>query len=417
MNQHNEAGTGIGIEAVGASCGLASVDIAEMFRVRGLDDRRLANLMMQRKSVPLPCEDVVTFAANAAHQVIEPLSEAEKRSIELIVVGTESAVDFARSTGSYLHGLLGLDRTCRLFEVKQACYAGTAALQTACALLAASPRPDARALVIGADVAMPHRGTYLEPSQGAGAVAVLVGRQPRIAAMDMGAYGCHSYDAGDGSRPLSRQDLLDVDLSLLSYLDCLQYAWADYAAVVENADFVDSFHRLTMHTPFPGMVKGAHRSLLRRLGRLPEPEIATDFADRVESSLIYPAQVGNIYAGTVLLALASTIDHTPDEGYRMGVFSYGSGCSSEFTSLVVLPGARAELAKTGIGRALEARTELDVAAYDALIDEALPPDVEDAKLDLAAIDERVQGRLGSGPHAVLTSVKGYRREYAWYGDL
>jgi polyketide biosynthesis 3-hydroxy-3-methylglutaryl-CoA synthase-like enzyme PksG len=405
--------TGIGIESIGVYCGVAGVGVPELFRARGLDDQRQQNLMMQRRSVALPCEDVVTFAATAARPVVDALTEEERQSIELIVVGTESAVDFGRSTSTYLHSLLGLHRTCRLFEIKQACYGGLAALQTACALVGASPRPDARALVVGADVASPMRHTYMEPSQGAGAVALLVGRQPRIAVLDAGAYGCHSYDSGDGSRPVREQDVFNVDLSLLTYLDCLQHSWADYASVVADADVVDSFHRLAMHTPFPGMVKGAHRTLLRRLHRLPDAEIEADFAERVAPSLAYPAQVGNVYAGMLLLAIASMIDHTPAEAYRAGLYGYGSGCSSEFTSAVVLPGARARLAEAGIAQQLGGRADLSIMDYDAVVDDAPPAGVEDVKPDPDAADRLVDGRLRAHGGAVLTGVHGYQREYAW----
>lgn len=403
----------IGIESVGVYCGVAAVDVPALFRARALDDRRRDNLMMQRRSVALPCEDVVSFSATAARRVIDGLTDDERQSIELVVVGTESAVDFGRSTSTYLHSLLGLHRTCRLFEIKQACYGGMAAVQTACALVAASPRPDARALVVAADIASPMRHTYMEPSQGAGAVAVLVGRQPRIAVLDAGAYGCHSYDSGDGSRPVREQDVFNVDLSLLTYLDCLRHSWADYASVVADADIVGSFHRLAMHTPFPGMVKGAHRSLLRRLRRVPEAEIEADFAERVAPSLTYPAQVGNIYAGMLMLAIASMIDHTPTEGYRAGLYGYGSGCSSEFTSAVILPGARARLAEAGIAQQLADRADLSIADYDAVTDETPPAGVEDFKPDPDAADRLVDGRLGVRGSAVLTGIHGYRREYAW----
>ncbi|HUY45952.1 MAG TPA: hydroxymethylglutaryl-CoA synthase [Streptosporangiaceae bacterium] len=404
---------GIGIEAAGVYCGVASVGVPALFRDRELDERRLGNLMMRRKSVALPCEDVVTFAANAARPLVDALPEADRRSIELVVVGTESAVDFGRSTGTFLHGLLGLARSVRMFEVKQACYGGVAALQTAVALLATSPRPDARALVIGADVASPMAGTYMEPSQGAGAVAVLVSRHPKIAVMDIGAYGSYGYDSGDGSRPVRERDVFDVDLSLLTYLDCLYHSWDNYASVVAGADIVDSFHRIAMHTPFPGMVKGAHRSLLRRLGRMAEREIEADFAARVAPSLEYPSQVGNIYAGTTLLALLSSIEATSAGSYRTGVFSYGSGCSSEFYSLVVLPGARDALAAAGIGAGLRSRADLSTAAYDALLGGTLAAGTEDVKLDVDALDDVVAGRLSRGGHAVLTAVRGFRREYAW----
>jgi polyketide biosynthesis 3-hydroxy-3-methylglutaryl-CoA synthase-like enzyme PksG len=403
----------VGIESIGVYCGVAGVEVSALFGARGLDDRRRDNLMMERRSVALPCEDVVTFSATAARPIIDAMSDEERRSIELVVVGTESAVDFGRSTSTFLHSLLRLDRTCRLFEIKQACYGGMAALQTACALVAASPRPDARALVVGADVASPMRNTYMEPSQGAGAVAILVSRRPRIAVLDAGAYGCHSYDSGDGSRPVREQDVFNVDLSLLTYLDCLQHAWEDYASVVAGVDIVESFGRLAMHTPFPGMVKGAHRSLLRRLGRLPAAEIEADFAERVAPSLAYPAQVGNIYSGMLLLALASMVDHTPSEGYRAGLYAYGSGCSSEFTSAVILPAARAELAEARIAKQLADRASLSIADYDVVIDETPPAGVQDVKLDPDAADRLVGGRLSAHGSAVLAGVHGYRREYAW----
>lgn len=403
----------VGIESMNVYCGVAAVDVPALFQARGLDHRRLPNLMMQRRSAALPCEDVVTFSATAARGIVDTLTDQQRQSIELVVVGTESAVDFGRSTSTFLHGLLGLPRSCRLFEVKQACYGGMAALQTACALVAASPRPDARALVIGADVASPMRNTYMEPSQGAGAVAVLVSRQPAIAVLDAGAYGCHSYDSGDGSRPVREQDVFDVDLSLLTYLDCLQHSWAGYASVVAGADIVGSFGRLAMHTPFPGMVKGAHRSLVRRLGRLPEAEIEADFTERVAPSLTYPAQVGNIYSGMLLLALASMIDHTPSGSYRAGLYGYGSGCSSEFTSAVILPGARDRLAGAGIARQLAGRADMSIADYDAVIDDTPPAGVPDAKLDPDAADRLVGGRLSGHGAAVLAGIHGYRREYAW----
>lgn len=405
--------TGVGIESIGVYCGVASVDVPTLFRARGLDDKRRENLMMRRKSVALPCEDVVTFAATAARPVLDALTEDERRSIELVVVGTESAVDWGRSASSFLHGLLGMNRSCRVFEVKQACYGGMAALQTACALIAASPRPGARALVIGADVASPMRGTYMEPSQGAGAVALLVSREARIALPDAGAYGCYSYDAGDGSRPVREHDVFDVDLSLLTYLDCLRHTWAEYATVVADADIVDTFHRLALHTPFAGMVKGAHRSLLRSLRRLPEGGIDDDFTERVLPSVAYPAEVGNIYAGTVLLALASTIDHTPAEGYRAGLFSYGSGCASEFCSVVIPPGARARVAEARIRDDLDARADLSIEAYDQVISQTPAAGTDDAKLGTESADELTGGKLSSRGSAVLTAIRGFRREYAW----
>src|SRR3546814_9293874 len=61
--------------------------------------------------------------------------------------------------------------------------------------------------------------------------------------------------------------------------------------------------------------------------------IQQDFERRVQPGLNYCQRVGNIMGATVLLSLASTIDHGAfDSPRRIGCFSYGSGCSSEFYS-------------------------------------------------------------------------------------
>lgn len=125
----------LGIEAVNAYVGGASLDTRTLFEARGLDMRRFGNLMMRQKSVNLPCEDAVTNAVNAAKPLVEALAPHERDRIELVIVGTESGVDFGKPLSTYVHDALGLGRRCRSFETKHACYGGTAALRTAAALL------------------------------------------------------------------------------------------------------------------------------------------------------------------------------------------------------------------------------------------------------------------------------------------
>ena len=63
--------------------------------------------------------------------------------------------------------ILGLGKRCRSFEVKHACYGGTAALQSAAAIISASPVPGARALVIASDAAsVAARNTYCRKEGG-----------------------------------------------------------------------------------------------------------------------------------------------------------------------------------------------------------------------------------------------------------
>jgi hydroxymethylglutaryl-CoA synthase len=78
------------------------------------------------------------------------------------------------------------------------------------------------------------------------------------------------------------------------------------------------------------------------------------------------SRVGNTYTGSLYLGLASLL-HAQGQalaGRRIGLFSYGSGCSSEFFSGVI--GARAGelVARAGIDALLAGRRRIDVAEYE-----------------------------------------------------
>ncbi|MFC0548254.1 hydroxymethylglutaryl-CoA synthase family protein [Kutzneria chonburiensis] len=408
----------VGIEAINAYCGETYVDVPTLFAARGLDTSRLDNLMMSRKSVALHCEDAVSFAVNAAKPIVDALTPEQRDSIELLIVGTESGVDFGKSLATYVHDALGLSRNCRLFETKQACYSGTAAMQMAAAVVAASPFEGVRALVISSDVARPVPHTYVEPSQGAGAMAMLISDNPVVAAFDHGANGYFSYEVMDTCRPTPEAEAGDVDLSLLTYIDCLRGSFTDYASKVDGADIVDSFDLLAMHTPFPGMVKGAHRTVLRRLKKMSPQALEDDFNRRLGPAITYPREVGNIYAGTVFLALASTIDNARiDRETRLGIFSYGSGCASEFYSAVVTPESQRAVAQMGITQRLNGRYQLAMEEYDELLAATaeLKFGTPDFTFDLDRFPQIMKSQLVNRKLLVLSEVRGHHREYVWLG--
>lgn len=405
----------IGIDRLNVFPGLAFVEVDDIFTARGLDPARSGNLMMRRKTVGLPCEDAVTNAVNAAKPVIDTLTDDERNSIDLLITATESGLDFGKSLATYVHRFLGLKSACRLFEVKQACYGGTAALQMAVAHLAACP--GSRALVIATDVARPSvKLSYAEPSQGAAAVAMLVARDPAVLDLDPGASGIHAFEVADTCRPDAETETGDPDLSLMSYLDCLEGAYGDYVSKVEGVDFRESFSQLAFHAPFAGMVKGAHRNLMRRLYKAKSPEIEADFEARLAPSLRYCTETGNAYSATVYVALAGLVDAlTDDAPRRVGLFSYGSGCCSEFFSGIVPGTARTMQARFGIGGQLARRRALTIAEYDHLLDLAarMPFGLRDAAPAMNEIPEIREECIAGRGLLVLTAVEDYRRDYAW----
>src|SRR5690606_16129130 len=156
--------------------------VGESFRVLGRD------------------ENVYTMAANAALRLILD-NEIDPQRVGFLGLGTESSTDNAAGAvivrgmlDRALEGL-GLPRLSRHLEVpefKHACLGGIYGLKNALRYVALDGS-DRLAIVVSADVAEYERGSTGEQTQGAGAVAMLVERQPKLFAVDL----LHAGSASD----------------------------------------------------------------------------------------------------------------------------------------------------------------------------------------------------------------------------
>ncbi|WKD49176.1 hydroxymethylglutaryl-CoA synthase family protein [Microbulbifer spongiae] len=416
----------VGIEAMNVFPGTTFVDVRKLAEHRQLDLTRFENLLMKEKTVALPHEDPVTFAINAAKPLIEVLSPEEKDRIEMVITCTESSFDFGKSMSTYCHDLLGLNRNCRLFEVKNACYSGVAGLQIAVNFILSQVSPGAKVLLLATDIsrfiieeggdALTLDWSFAEPSGGAGAVAILVSDNPQILQIDVGANGYYGYEVMDACRPNPDSEAGDSDLSLLSYLDCCEKAFLEYQKRVEGCSYDKTFDFLAMHTPFGGMIKGAHRNLMRKLVKAKPPQIEADFEARVIPGLKYCQRVGNIMGATTMLSLASTIDHGNfDKPKRIGIFSYGSGCCSEFFSGVASAESQQKIRQQDILNQLDSRYEMSMQEYEKLLVSSNTVKfgtrnvVLDTEIFRAARNQLVK------PTLFLCEIKEFHREYQWIG--
>ncbi len=410
-----------GIEALNVYGGAACLDVRELCVHRGLDMPRFDNLLMREKTVALPFEDPVTFAVNAAKPLVDALTAEERARIEMVVTCTESGIDFGKSLSTYIHHYLGLGGNCRLFEIKQACYSGTAGLQMAVNFVLSGTSPGGKALVVCtdlsrfalADAAAIQEWAYSEPSSGAGAVAMLVSDQPHILRLDAGAYGNHGFEVMDTCRPGPDTEAGDADLSLMAYLDCCERAYRDYARRVDGADFRSTFQYLCFHTPFGGMVKGAHRQLMRKLYKAKPDEIEADFSRRLGPSLAFGQRVGNIAGGSVFLGLAGLLQSADLAApCRVGMFSYGSGCCSEFFSGIVTPEGQRRLRAQDIAGHLDRRHALDLAGYEELLrgTQVIRFGQKDATIASDTVPAAWAAYQGQGRLA-LEGMAGYHRKY------
>jgi len=160
------------------------------------------------------------MAASAALRLIDAYGVDPQR-IGMLALGTESSTDNAAGA-VIVKGMLDqalreqgrapLSRACEVPEVKHACLGGMYALKGALRY-AACDGGDRLALVIAADVAEYARGSTGEQTQGAGAVAMLVERDPKLFAVDLAQTGrAAAHRGADFRKPMARHFMPEYEV-------------------------------------------------------------------------------------------------------------------------------------------------------------------------------------------------------------
>lgn len=405
-----------GIEKLNVYGSSLYVDTHDLARARGMDGKSLIDKHGYEKlAVLAPCEDAITMAANAA----EPLLADEDRSrIGLLIVGTESAYDLSKPVSSHLVDLLKLPRTTRHFEVKFACYSGSAALQSALDWIDSGAARGKKALVVNSDFS---RRFFHDPTEflkGCTSSALLISDNPRIMHFERGREGSWCMNVYDTFRPTPAREIIDGSASLFAYAECLQGSYDDYIGKIsEPVDFSSFFAYLIYHMPFPRMSYLAHRTLFNR--HCPESghDLDADFAKRVKPSLLYAQHLGSAYGGSVFTGIAGLIDGLKDDltaGGRVGIYSYGSGAIGQFYSGIICPEATGVVASMRIDESLKLRRKVSMEEYEMIEtvkEESLQK--KDYTPDFHLPEGWFQHYYRNNRRLVLSQVSDHRRMYEW----
>ena len=116
------------------------------------------------------------------------------------------------------------------------------------------------------------------------------------------------------------------------------------------------------------------------------------------------------------MALCSLVDEAEiNSSQRVGLFSYGSGCSSEFYSGVITPTSKRKLAKMRISEKLDQRHKLSMKEYEHILNLNLEWGfgIENKVLDRSEFDVIYQKQFAGKGLLTLKEIKGYHREYEW----
>ena len=170
--------TSVGIEALDVALPRRTLHLEDLARARGVEPAKyIAGLGVREMAVTDPGEDTVALAATAVRRLIDA-NAVDPASIGMLAVGTETAVDHSKPVASYVQGAVGLPRHMRVFDLQHACYGGTAGLMAAIEWIASGVAAGKSAIVVCSDIARYGVKTAGEPTQGAGAVALLVSAHP-----------------------------------------------------------------------------------------------------------------------------------------------------------------------------------------------------------------------------------------------
>lgn len=357
----------VGIDALHFYTPPFAVPLQTIAEKRGVDPNKFhVGLRLHTMSILPPDEDIVTMAANASLPVLQ---EVDTSKIKLLLFATESGVDQSKAAGLWVHNLLQLPSSCRIVELKQACYSATCALQLAVSHIHC--HPEEKVLLIASDNARYGLNTPAEPTQGCAAVAMIISASPRILALEphQGIFAEHVMDF---FRPNYLEEaVVDGRYSTKAYLHALTECWNEYTKISKRS-FSDH-DRFCYHTPFTKMAEKAHDRLVKISSINTSAEAAKT---HIEEGLVYSKIVGNTYTASLYIGLSSLLenDNADLSGKRIGFFSYGSGCVGEFFSGIVRPNYKNALHKQDHTDTLSKRATLSYQEYENFFLYKLPED-------------------------------------------
>lgn len=406
----------VGIERITAYPCTLSLDMVALSEARGADPGHpIDELWVDTRSMNPPYEDTVTMAVNAALQVVRP---EDKDDIELVIVGTESGVDFGKPISSYIIRHCGLGSNVRNFETKHACYGGTSAVMMAAHWVASGAAPGKKALVVMADQSRTHLGQPWEYVLGAGATALIISDEPDVVEFELEHNGYWTQEIHDTYRPTSKHEVGHADTSLFGYLEAAEGSFEHFIQKSGVEDYDAYFKKHIYHVPFGAMTYRAHRAVMRKLppaaGKLGNAAMREHFDQKSKPALKYNRRFGGTYTSATFIALMGLLDASDDlsAGDRISMFSYGSGSCAEFYPLKVGERAREVVRAAGLDAGLDERRALTVPEYEA-VEKArqLFVDNPNFETDLDVVPGHFASHYEGRGRLVLEAVRNWERYY------
>ncbi|MBN1801980.1 MAG: hydroxymethylglutaryl-CoA synthase family protein [Candidatus Lokiarchaeota archaeon] len=369
----------VGIDSMGFYTSKYYVDLRELAEVRNVDpDKYLRGLLTTEMRIPGPGEDIVSMAVKAGHYALHK-GNINPEEIDAIFLGTETMTYAVKSIANVLSEIFGTTINCVTQDVYNACAGATLAVLNAIGLI--NNGIINKALIIGADISHYKLESPGEPTQGAAAAAVVISKNPRVAAFgkNFGKYTANIYDFY--RLPYEDYPVVFGKYSIDSYLKFQLGAFDDFFKNARNIlpDY------LAFHSPFAKLpLKNIQNLLLNRWETLKkilldkqspnacpvmihdqacdvmkdmiEPifenmkvddkyqniesmkiDLINSLTNRFLPTLNVPMSIGNMYSASIWAQLIYLLENIVNQNDLIYFGSYGSGATCISGMLKVMP--------------------------------------------------------------------------------
>jgi len=407
-----------GIDCIAFDVAKIHLPIASLAKERDIDSDKLAKgLGLLKMTLPDFHQDPVVFAANALTKLIES-HDIPIHEIARIYVGTESALDSSKPISSFLIDLIeqrfpGTSlANCDAVDFTFACISGVDAMQNCIDFVRLNP--DKKAIIVTTDIAKYDLESTGEYTQGAGAMAMLITKNPRIIAFSnqWGVSTKGVFDFFKPNRIISKQeitgssdnipwfDILENEIEIHQNQPVFdgQYSNQCYTDRTTEGYFLlkkirnttkslySTWDKIIMHLPYAfqgrrmlpkiflldsdsNVAEELTPELLKEVSKSDE---YLDFVtNKLESSEKASSLIGNLYTSSIFMALASALETSlshqdPISDKKFGFLAYGSGSKAKVFEGTIQKDWKASVSKICLFETLSHSHEIDFATYEKL---------------------------------------------------
>ncbi len=234
----------IGIDSIGFHAPRHYVKLEELAKKRQVNPEKYKKgLLSKEMRVTDIDEDIISLGLKAGYNALQRGS-INPKNIDALFCASETEVYAAKSISNIFAEMLEISPNSLTQDIYNACAGGTLAILNAIAMI--EKEIINKALIISADISSYHIGSPGEPTQGSGAIALIISKKPRIATFSK-KFGKISGNVNDFFRPPNDKNARAFgSYSQEAYL---KFQLGAYDDLIRNiGDFHADFY--TFHAPY-----------------------------------------------------------------------------------------------------------------------------------------------------------------------